>query len=127
MVQLLFEDHEGLNRNTDLGVDLKTFLLKDRIAQLNKSYVGNLTRDEESHFTFVEENHFEAVAIKVKRNPIVYQGDCINLHKNAQGKIYPIFNRPQFLKHYQLNDFLRKAVEELNYLIGLVEEKASTK
>lgn len=90
--QPLFEDHEGMNRNTDLCVNLKTFLLHDRVAQTGKGYDGTLTRDEEEHFTFVEAS-IKAVATKVKRNPPVYQGQYINVNRASDGTCRPFFKR----------------------------------
>ena len=123
-VQSPFEDYQGMNRNTDLCVDVKTFLFHDRVAQLGKGYKGILTRDDDEHFTFVEDL---ATANQTMRNPIVYRGSCINLHRNALGELYPTFTRPQFSAIYSLSGFLREAAEELEYVARLVEKKSATK
>jgi hypothetical protein len=43
----------GWNLNTDLCVDVKTFLRTDRITQLGKDYAGVLTRDAEDIIRFL--------------------------------------------------------------------------
>lgn len=125
-VQSPFDDFKGMNRNTDLCVDVKTFLFDDRVAQLGKGYKGILTRDDDEHFTFVEDPT-TAKATQTMRNPIVYRGSCINLHRNAMGELYPTFTRPQFSVIYTLCDFLREAAEELEYVARLVEKKSVIK
>ena len=39
----------GLNRNTELCIDLKTILRSDRKAKTHKDYPGVLTRDGREH------------------------------------------------------------------------------
>ena len=38
-------NHEGWNRNTELGCDVKTILRSDRKMKVGKTYRGVLTRD----------------------------------------------------------------------------------
>lgn len=137
-----FEDHEGMNRNTDLCVDLKTFLRHDRIAQPGKGYEGRLMRDEDTHFTFVEGVHAEAEnavsanaaervtpvasdkkATPVKRNPIVISGNCVNLHRKADGSFYLAFRFPVLTEHYTWKNYCIEAAKEILSLSGLGEEK----
>ena len=59
-------NQKGWNINTDLCMDLKTFLRTDRTTQLGKDYAGLLTRDGEDHYSFVE-----TMPWTNKRNPYV--------------------------------------------------------
>ena len=68
-------NHEGWNRNTELGCDVKTILRSDRKMKVGKTYRGVLTRDYDSvvddilyldaHYTFVE----TLPSTNGKRNP----------------------------------------------------------
>ena len=115
--------HRKAYANTELCVDLKTILTSDRRARMRKDYRGVLTRDGEEHFTFIEEAaEMKRVAV-VSRNPIVYAGACINVHRRDDGSLYPTFRQPQLSTFYTFKDFCREAAEELYLVAGLVEEE----
>ena len=67
----------GWFRNTDLCVDIKTFLCRDRIAKIGKDYAGVLCRDTDDHYSFVETA--TPVANAIIRNPHVFEGKYINV------------------------------------------------
>lgn len=113
----LFRD---LFPTTELGVDLKIISRQPGRMALGEYINCMLTRDGEYHFKAVETATERKQA--VQRNPIVYQGTCINLHRKADGTIYPTFNRPQFTSDFTFTDFCREAAEELLVVAGLVEE-----
>ena len=52
----------------------------------------------------------------------MYLGTCINLHRKADGTIYPTFNRPGYTADFTFAEFCREAAEELLAVAGLVEE-----
>ena len=110
------------NRNTELCVDLKTILTSDRKAKMRKDYTGVLTRDGREHFTFIE-NASERKTCK--RNPLVYQGYAINVHRKDDGTLCPNFRLPHYTRYYNFRDFCREAAEELLMIAGLVEEEMS--
>ena len=52
--EMLSRAGSGWFRNTDLCVDIKIFLCRDRIAKIGKNYAGVLCRDTDDHYSFVE-------------------------------------------------------------------------
>lgn len=70
------------NINTDLCVDIKTYLRYDRIAKCGKSYHGTLTRDSEDLFSFRE-----TVAAAAKRNQRVFYGKRITVTQREDGSL----------------------------------------
>ena len=111
------------NHNTELCIDLKTILTSDRRAKMRKDYQGVLTRDGREHFTFIEEASEMKRTVVVSRNPIVYAGACINVHRRDDGSLYPTFRHPQLSTFYTFRDFCREAAEELLMMAGLGEKK----
>ena len=107
-------DLQGLNPNTHLCVDVKTFLRQERIAKLNKPYQGVLTRDGEEHFNFVETSS----PTLGKRNPRIYDGKCITVTLWEDGSRHLNFKQRALGK-----DFCCEAARELLALGGLVESK----
>ena len=114
--------HRKAYANTELCIDLKTILTSDRRAKMRKDYPGVLTHDGREHYTFIEEASEMKRAAVVSRNPIVYAGACINVHRRDDGSLYPTFRHPQLSTFYTFKDFCREASEELRMIAGLVEE-----
>ena len=106
--------------NTELCVDLKLLTYQPGRLQTGKSLHGVIARDSYDHFTFVEK---ESLAnVPPKRNPIVYSGMYVNVHKNDEGMLYPTFNRPVYSKNFSFKKFCYKAARELRYVAPLIEE-----
>lgn len=72
----------GWFRNTDLCVDIKTFLCRDRIAKIGKDYAGVLCRDTDDHYSFVETA--TPVAKANIRNPHVFDGKYISMTRRMR-------------------------------------------
>ena len=112
---------EPMFPTTELAVDLK--LLTRRVGRpgLGMRISGAIVRDDEGHFTFVE-----SVAVKrarmCKRNPLVYRGRYVNVHRNAEGKLYPTFRRPALGKDFGFADFCLASGRELMEIACLGEE-----
>lgn len=104
--------------DTHLGVDLKVISRTPGRMHVGEYINCMLTRDSEDHFTAME-TASEMKQAAERRNPIVYQGRCINVHRKADGTIYPTFNRPEFNTRYTFQDFCRQAAEELRLVSGL--------
>ena len=71
-------EQQGWNKNTELCMDVKTYLRSDSRMKAGKDYHGVLRRDvtcEEFHYnevmTFVETTNQK----RVKRNPHIYETD----------------------------------------------------
>lgn len=105
--------------DTHLCVDVKTYL-RDRVARVGKAYRGVMVRDGKEHFSFFQ-NAFERKV--TPRNPSVYSGRRINVHRAASGAFYPTFNRPRLTDAFTFSDFCQEAAEELLYVARLVKEE----
>ncbi len=108
---------KGWNINTDLCVDLKTFLRTDRITQLGKDYAGLLTRDGEDHYSFVE-----TMPWTNKRNPYVFRGKYITITRKDDGTLSPHFRPIRMGKGFSLERYAFEVYRELRKgLDGFVE------
>lgn len=115
-------NEQGWNHNTDLCMDVKTFLRNDRITQLGKDYSGVLRRDSDYHYTFTENDLKEKTPASILRSPHVYRGTCVNVVRRADGNLYPTFNRPKYTESYGYSDFCLEAAKELIAVSCLGEE-----
>ena len=104
--------------DTHLDVDLKVISRTPGRMQVGANINCMLTRDSEFHFTAME-TASEMKQAAERRNPVVFQGTCINVHRKADGTIYPTFNRPLFTDFYTFRDFCSEAAEELRLVSGL--------
>ena len=117
--------HRKAYANTELCVDLKLLKQKPGRLRVGKCLEGILAHDGEEHFTFIEEASEMKRAAVVSRNPLVYAGACINVHRRDDGSLYPTFRQPQLSTFYTFKDFCREAAEELLMMAGLGEENMS--
>ena len=107
------------NINTDLCMDIKTFLRTDRITQLGKDYAGLLTRDGEDHYSFVE-----TMPWTNKRNPYVFKGKYITITRRDDGSLSPNFRPLRMGKGFSVERYSFEVYRELRKgLDGLVENK----
>lgn len=114
-----------MNNNTHLCVNVKTKLVNDKQMVKGKAYRGTLKYDVtiddflyDENFTFTE----IPPSTNGKRNPIIYEGACVNVHQRADGSLYTTFKKPRFTVDYTFQDFCRKASEELMVVIDLIKE-----
>lgn len=106
--------------NTELCIDLKLLTCQPGRMKTGKQLLGTIMRDSYDHFTFVEK---ESLAnVPPKRNPIVYSGLFVNVHKSDDGRLYPTFNRPVYSKNFSFTKFCFKAAYELRHISPLIEE-----
>lgn len=115
--------HRKAYANTELCVDLKLLTQKPGHLPVGECLEGVLTHDGTDHFRFVEEAAEMKRAAVVSRNPLVYAGACINVHRRDDGSLYPTFRQPQLSTFYTFKDFCREAAEELLMLDGLGEKR----
>ena len=73
---------KGWFRNTDLCMDVKTFLRDDRYTKIGKDYTGLLRRDSDDHYLFVETEQPASAACK--RNPHVFNGKYISVTRSLK-------------------------------------------
>lgn len=108
------------NCNTDLCVDLKTFLLNDRITKLGKCYTGVLRRDSEDHYDFRE----TLPPTAYKRNPRLFNGRYITVTCRADGSLHLNFKNVVMDDDFSVDSFAIGVCNELRQALGgLVEEE----
>ena len=87
-------EQQGWNKNTELCVDVKTYLRGDQRMKAGKSYQGVLRRHlvcedfkYNEYMTFVE----TAARRCTKRNPHVFEGEHITVTRRDDGSYHPNF------------------------------------
>ena len=113
------------NRNTHLGVNVKTVLNNDHVMKVGKSYLGVLKRDVEcdefhwdEHFTFVETLPWTS-----KRNPRVFNGKFISVTRQDDGSLRLNFKPIKIGADFSLERYALGVYNELCMaLAGLVGE-----
>ena len=106
----LFKD---LFPDTHLDVDLKVLTCEPERMPIGKLLVGTLFRNDETTFKFIENTQVKTKVTTVRRNPVIYSGGCINVHKLADGTLRLEFNRPRFYPDFSFRDFCLAAAQEL--------------
>ena len=120
-------EQQGWNKNTELCMDVKTFLRSDARMQDGKNYQGVLRRDvtcEEFKYneslTFVE----SASRKTVKRNPHIFEGEYITVTRRDDGSYHPNFRPIQTGKGFSVEHYADGVANELLWALeGLVEEE----
>lgn len=119
-------EEQGWHRNTEFCVNLKTLLRSDRNTKPGKEYTGVLRHDVisddyhyDEHFTFVEYAKEKKPTTKL-RNPIVFAGNCVNVHRLADGTLRLDFNRPRLSPDTSFRDFCLAAAQELLTVARLI-------
>jgi len=117
----LFED---IFPHTEPCCELK--LLTRQPGRLNEGAMldGIIARDGDERYVFVEKAHEKKVTT-VRRNPVIYSGGCINVHRLADGTLRLEFNRPRFYPDFSFRDFCLAAAQELLTIARLLGEENS--
>ena len=120
---------QGWNRNTELGVDLKTILRSDRSMRTGKDYQGVLRRDSDAeiddfrcrdaHYTFVETLPQSAG----KRNPHVFVGQYITVTRRADGSLRPNFKPMKVDRNFSAYRYALGVFNELMWALEDLVEK----
>ena len=117
------------NRNTHLGVNVKTMLRSENVMKTGKDYQGVLRRDVEcdefhwdEHFTFVE-----TLSWSMKRNPRVFNGKFISVTRQDDGSLRPNFKPMKVGEDFSVERYALGVYNELCMALeGLVEEESVT-
>jgi hypothetical protein len=118
-------EEQGWNRNTHLGVDLKTLLRSDSKMKVGKDYQGILRRDEiceefryDEHFTFVE----TVPQTVEKRNPQVFRGEFVTITRHDDGTYRPNFRPMKVGADFSVEKYAAGVANELLWALeGLIE------
>lgn len=103
---------KGWFRNTDLCVDVKTFLRHDRIAKIGKNYTGVLCHDKDDHYAFVETGLTAANANI--RNPHIFEGKYINVTRRMRdGHVRFNFKEVDFGGRFNPSSFAIAVMKEI--------------
>jgi hypothetical protein len=124
-------EDQGSNRNTELGVNLKTFLRSDKRMLVNKEYPGILRLDSQAdidefrccdpHMTFYEAASKSYVC---HRNVHLYEGRHITCTKRLNGSLRLNFKNLKLDASFSVDGYALEVANEIrNALKGLVEEK----
>lgn len=120
-------DNSGWFRNTELCVDLKTFLFLDPIAKIGKVYKGLLRRDSDDHFLFLECRRSASANANI-RNPHVFNGKYISVTRSLKdGHVRFNFKEVKFGAQFNPVSFALGVMNEaLKALMCLGEEVYKT-
>lgn len=103
---------KGWFRNTELCVDVKTFLRHDRIAKIGKNYTGVLCHDKDDHYAFVETGLTAANANI--RNPHIFEGKYINVTRRMRdGHVRFNFKEVDFGGRFNPSSFAIAVMKEI--------------
>jgi len=122
-----------MKKNNLLCVDLQTFLQSDSLLVAGKPYLGILrckTPNEgclyANEFVFVESPEKKKLTT-VRRTPVIYSGNCINVHRLTDSTLRLEFTHPRFYPDFSFHDFCLTAAQELLTIAGLLGEEESEK
>ena len=119
-------EQQGWNKNTELCMDVKTYLRSDTRLKAGKDYHGVLRRDVEcEEFKYNERLTFVETASQrmVKRNPHVYEGRYITVTRRDDGSYRPNFRPIPRDEDFSLERYAAAVANELMWALeGLVED-----
>ena len=106
--------------NTDICVDIKTRLICDCVALVEKNYAGVLRRDSQYHFTFTETNR----PSKGKKTPQVFNGKLITVTCSSDGHLRLNLKATYLNEDFAVEDFAKGIAQEINQALdGLIEKE----
>ena len=107
---------QAWKKNTELCMDVQTYLRSDSRMKPGKDYQGVLRRDvtcDEFHYnermTFVE----TVSQKKVKHNPQIFAGQYITLTRKEDGSIHPNFRAVHIGEGFNVEHFISGVANEL--------------
>ena len=109
-------DQQGWNKNTELCMDVKTFLRSDKRMKEGKNYQGVLRRDVEcEEYKYNERMVFvETVSQKrEKRNPHVFEGEYITVTQRGDGSYRPNFRPVDVVAGFNIGRYAAGVANEL--------------
>lgn len=118
----LFKD---LFPDTHPCIDLKVLTRQPEHMEIGDMILGTLVRSSEDQFALIENDAEKKQVKPVRRNPIVFEGGTVNVHRLADGTYRLEFARPRFFKDYTFRDFCLAAAQELLVVARLLGEEDS--
>ena len=115
-----------MRKNFLLCIDLQTLLQSDPLPLKGKAYYGILKCMDESpcgdEYVF-EETHGKKETSSWRRNPLIFEGGAVNVHRLADGTKRPEFVRPKYRPGYGFRDFCFSAIQDLAIAAELFKEE----
>ena len=114
-------EQQGWNKNTELCMDVTTFLRSDSRMKAGKDYHGVLRRHViYEDFNYNEEMTFvETVSQKtVKRNPQVFHGEYITVTRRDDGSYSPNFRPIHTGPGFNVEHYASSVANELLWALG---------
>ena len=118
-----------LKKNRLLCVDVLTYLQHDAYPEEGKLYAGTLRNLPSKHGLCGNELVFcesiEKKVIKTRRNPVIFEGDCFNVHRLVDGSPRLEVCHPRFYPDFTFRDFCIAGAQELLTIARLIGEEGS--
>ena len=106
-------------KNTELCMDVKTYLQNDKRTKLGKEYQGVLTRITSELYTFVETQPWSG-----KRNPRVFNGRYISITRRDNGMLRLNFKPINMGADFSIDSYALGVANELMWALeGLIEKR----
>ena len=120
-----YRDHifDSLFPHTEPCCQLKLLTRKPGRPQEGKMLDGIIMRDNDEHYVFLQNCPKKEKKRVSKRHPIVFQGCCINVHRESDGMLRLAFRRPHYDANFTFRDFCLTAVWELNLIEDFLAKK----
>ena len=120
-------EKQGWKKNTELCMDVKTFLRSDDRMKAGKGYQGVLKRHVmcedfkyNEYMTFVETSSRKCE----KRNPRIFEGRHITITRHDDGTYRPNFRPIHIGPGFSVDSYATEVANELMWALeGLVEER----
>lgn len=109
---------------TELDVDLKLLTRQPGRPALGALLDGIIARDGDERYVFVEKAHEKKVTT-VRRNPVIFEGGCFNVHRLADGTPRLEVCHPRFYPDFTFRDFCLAGAQELLTIARLIGEADS--
>ena len=108
--------------HTELAVSLKFLTHKPGRIPVDSFLHGVITRDSEEHYTFVEDAD---KAKSARRTPVIWRGECVNVHLLADRGKRLAFTHPRFEDAKSFHNFCLAAASELLMIARLLGREGS--
>lgn len=112
---------ENIFPHTEPCCELK--LLTRQPGRLNEGTMldGIIARDGDERYVFVEKAHEKKVST-VRRNPVIFEGGCFNVHRLADGSPRLEVCHPRFYPDFTFRDFCLAGAQELLTIARFIGE-----
>lgn len=116
----LFED---IFPHTEPCCELKLLMRQSGRPAVGALLDGIITRDSNERYVFIQ-NHTEKKKVaSVRRNPVIFEGGCFNVHRLADGSPRLEVCHPRFYPDFTFRDFCLAGAQELLTIARLIDSE----